>query len=102
MEGPFYRSIYDALKSRVVTNSQQPISFFLERLDSDRFRGDYHDNVSKTYLKSKYVDRPIGLVVTLGTAALNFALRLREETWSAVPVVFTMVNEGAPTTEHPT
>jgi hypothetical protein len=94
MEGPFYMGIYDALKSRAAANSQQPISFFLERLDSDRFSGDYYDNLSKTYLKSKYTGKPIGLIVTLGFAALDFALRLREGTWSAVPVVFTMVNEG--------
>ena len=50
--------------------------------------------MSKTYLKSKYAGKPIGLIVTLGNAALDFALRLREETWSTVPVVFTMVNEG--------
>jgi signal transduction histidine kinase len=94
MEGPFYRGIYDALKSRAAANSQQPISFFLERLDSDRFSGDYYDNVSKTYLRSKYAGKPIGLIVTFGIAALDFALRMREETWSVVPIVFTMVNQG--------
>ena len=95
MIGPFYRDAYDALRSTVTGNSSRPVSIYLEQLDLERFRGDRYEKDLKTYFESKYVDKPIGVIVALGYGALDFVLRLRTEMFAGVPVVFAMVDDVA-------
>jgi signal transduction histidine kinase/ABC-type uncharacterized transport system substrate-binding protein len=95
MVGPFYRNAYDVLRSTVIATSSQPISIYLEQLDLERFGGDYHEKTLKAYFESKYVDKPIGVIVALGFGALDLVLRLRKEMFTGVPVVFVMVDEAA-------
>ena len=95
MIGPFYRDAYDALRSTVTGNSSRPVSIYLEQLDLERFRGDRYEKDLKTHFESKYVDKPIGVIVALGYGALDFVLRLRTEMFAGVPVVFAMVDDVA-------
>jgi signal transduction histidine kinase len=95
MVGPFYRNAYDALRSTVTGNSSRPVSIYLEQLDLERFGGDRFEKDLKTHFESKYVDKPIGVIVALGYGALNFVLRLRTEMFAGVPVVFAMVDDVA-------
>ena len=95
MVGPFYQGAYAALRSRVSTNSSHPISIFIEQLEFERFGGEDYEKALKTYLRSKYSGKSVGVIVALGFAALDFVLRLRQESWSWVPVVFVMVDDDA-------
>jgi ABC-type uncharacterized transport system substrate-binding protein len=95
MVGPFYRNAYDALRSTVTANSSQPVSIYLEQLDLERFGGVQYEKTLKTHFESKYVDKPIGVIVALGFGALDFVLRLRKEMFANVPVVFAMVDDVA-------
>jgi hypothetical protein len=92
MVGPFYRNAYDALRSTVTTSSQ-PVSIYLEQLELERFGGDRYELDLKTHFQSKYVDKPIGVIVALGFGALDFVLRLRTGLFTGVPVVFVMVDD---------
>jgi signal transduction histidine kinase len=98
MIGPFYRNAYDALRSTVTDNSSQPVSIYLEQLDLERFGSVQHEKSLKTHFESKYIDKPIGVIVALGFGALDFVLRLRTEMFAGVPVVFAMVD--AVTLQH--
>jgi signal transduction histidine kinase len=95
MVGPFYRAIYDALRSKLNAQSPQPVSVFLEQLDLERFGDSRHEQTLKAYLESKFRDQPLGVIVAFGFAALDFVLRHQSEIWSGVPVVFVMVDEAA-------
>jgi signal transduction histidine kinase len=95
MVGPFYRNAYDALRSTVTANSSQPVAIYLEQLDLERFGGVQYEKTLKTHFESKYVDKPIGVIVALGFGALDFVLRLRKEMFANVPVVFAMVDDVA-------
>lgn len=94
MVGPFYAAAYQAMRSRLIANSPQPISMFLEHLELERFGNDRHEKTVRTYLGSKYRDEPIGVVVALGAAALDFVLRAQSELWPNVAVIFVMVDEA--------
>ena len=48
--------------------------------------------VLRSYLRDKFRDRPIGVVVAQGSSSLDFVLRSRAELWPGVPVVFTGVD----------
>jgi signal transduction histidine kinase len=93
MIGPFYRDVFEALRATVLGNSSQPVTIYLEQLELGRFSGDRYETTLKTYFESKYVDKPIGAIVVLGSGALDFVLRLRPEVFTGVPVVFAMIDE---------
>ena len=95
MIGPFYRAIYDTLRTKLNAQSPQPVSVFLEQLDQERFRDSRQEQTLKVYLESKFRDQPLGVIVALGFGALDFVLRHQSEMWSGVPVVFVMVDEAA-------
>lgn len=95
MVGPFYRGVYDALRSSLYAHSSLPTSIFMEQLERERFGDARHEQAFRAYLQSKYRDQPLGVIVAFGVAALDFVLRLQTEMWSGVPVVFVMVDETA-------
>src|SRR5262249_48135064 len=95
MVGPFYRAAYDALRSKLYAHSSLPTSIFLEQLERERFGDARHEQALRAYLQSKYRDQPLGAIVALGFAALDFLLRQQKEMWSGVPIVFVMVDETA-------
>ena len=95
MVGPFYSAAYGAFRSKLYARSSPPTSIFLEQLERERFGDARHEQALRAYLESKYRDQPLGAIVALGFAALDFVLRLQAEMWSGVPVVFVMVDETA-------
>jgi signal transduction histidine kinase len=95
MVGPFYRAVYDALRSKLNAQSPQPVAVFLEHLELEQFGDSRHEQTLKVYLESKFRDRHLGVIVALGFAALDYVLRHQSEMWSGVPVVFVMVDEAA-------
>ena len=95
MVGPFYYTAYNALRSAVTAKSSQSVSIYLEQLELERFGGERYEMARKAYFQSKYDDKPIGVIVAVGFAALDLVLRLRKEMWSDVPIVFVMADDDA-------
>jgi len=90
--GPFYDLIFSGLRD-VVSDHNSPVTLYGENLDLSRFNGPAYEQSLKRYLREKYEGKPIGAVVAIGAAALECALRWREELWPGIPIVFTMVDE---------
>lgn len=91
--GPFYFQVFSALRSAVNSNTRPNTTLYAENLDLSRFNSAAYEESLRRYLREKYRDRPIGVVVAVGTATLELVLRWREELWPGVPVVFAMVDE---------
>src|SRR5262249_21521363 len=68
------------------------IAVYSENLDLVRSSGPRYEEILKTYLREKYRDRPIGVIATIGPAALSFMLRARPELWPDVPAIFASVD----------
>src|SRR5262249_24940213 len=81
-------TLFSAFRSTLATQSAKTVSVYAEHLDLSRFGGARHDELLLRYLRDKFSERPIGVVVAQGSAALEFALRSREELWPGVPVIF--------------
>jgi len=97
-KAPFYYEAFARLRAIVNARAGSPVNLYTESLDLTRFRGaDYERNLRQIF-EVKYRDRPIGAIVTIGSSALDYALRWRSALWPAVPVAFTMVDE--PTAER--
>src|SRR5262249_9673935 len=81
---------------RAVLNADTPtapISIYAEHLDLSRFHGAQHDEVLRSYLRDKFRDRPIGVLVAQGSSSLEFLLRSRADLWPGTPAVFAGVDE---------
>jgi signal transduction histidine kinase len=93
LRGPFYYQLFSGLSEVVSKETRSHTTLYAENLDLSRFSGAAYEQSLQRYLKEKYRDRPIGVVVTMGAATLELVLRWRGELWPGTPVVFALVDE---------
>ena len=94
-ESPFGRRFAEQIHATLDAKSVQAYAIYAEYLDFGHFTGPNYELVLETYFTNKYRDKPINLIVALGSEALNFSLRLRAEVWSDAPIVFVSFDETA-------
>lgn len=68
---------------------------YLEYLDWKRYPTTAHLDNEFSYLKSKYDDHKIDLIITTDDVALKFALEHRKEIFSDAPIVFSGILESS-------
>ena len=91
---PFNAAVASAIRSTINAGSKSPISFYTEHLDANRFFGAEYENEFVQFLKAKYRERQIDVVIVFGVSALDFIARRREQLWPSVPVVFAAIDEA--------
>ena len=69
---------------------------FSEYLDSTRFPGDHQTELLHEYLREKYKNQKIDVVVAAPDPALDFLLKYRNDLFSNSPIVFVAVKRPAP------
>ena len=84
-----------AFRSVLTDGSTAPIATYSEMLDFGRFNGPQYEEHLRIYLREKYRDKSIDVIVVYGSAALEFLLPLRAEMWATVPVVFVVAGESS-------
>ncbi len=91
LRGPFYYEIFRAFRQRVA-DRQSHVTIYSESLDLSRFGGASHERGLRDYLREKYRDRPIGVIVAIGAATLALVQSWRDELWPGTPVVFGLID----------
>ncbi len=81
-------------------NGPMDLDILVESLDPIRFPEPGYEDAFAKFLRDKYADRPIGLVIAVGPTPLNFLTRYRTELFPGVPVVFGAVRESAVPSEQ--
>jgi PAS domain S-box-containing protein len=81
------------LRSTFVTSSAEPVELYSEYLDSARFPEEQHQRLLAHYLRQKYAERKIDVVIPALAPSLDFALKYREEMFSGVPIVFGAIDQ---------
>jgi hypothetical protein len=66
------------------------VEYYPEYLESDRFPGESQAQGLCDYLRRKYADRTIDVVVAAGMPALEFLLKNRHDLFTKTPIVFLM------------
>ena len=89
----WFDAFFSGFRSTLNTKSAVRVSVYSEHLDLSRFGGARHDELLRRYLRDKFSERAIGVVVAQGSSALEFALRWRAELWPGVPAIFASVDE---------
>ena len=92
---PWSTAIIQAIQSIKSDESGAPISYHVEHLDLFGFGGGPYDDNLLSHLAGKYRNRPIGVFLSIGPGALDFAVKLRAVAWPAAPIVFTTLSEAA-------
>ncbi|MGB8577789.1 MAG: hypothetical protein WCD56_14650, partial [Pseudolabrys sp.] len=83
---PFNAGVANAIRATVNADSRWRISFYSEHLDANRFFGPDYENDFVQFLKAKYRNRPIDVVVVFGVSALDFIVRRRDEIWQRTDI----------------
>jgi len=94
MRGSFYHQIFASFQTEVGSHPPSHLTIYAEDLDLEHFGGEDYEVTLQKMLRAKYQDKPVGLLVAIGEAALQLVLRWRDELWPGIPVVFTMVDEA--------
>src|SRR5262249_420346 len=74
---------------------KSPVTIYTENLDLSRFNGPEYEESLRRHFLVKYRDKPIGVVVPIGAAALGYVLRWRPQLWPDTPVVFAFAADAS-------
>jgi signal transduction histidine kinase len=85
-------AMIDAFGSALNVNSSSRVALYTEHLDLNRFPSPLHRQLMRNFLREKYRETPIGVVVVDGQVALELVLSWRGVMWSEVPVVFSRID----------
>ncbi len=89
---PSYVDFSSGFSSSLNASAKSRVDVYTESLDINRFGSAEYEEVLARYLREKYRTKPIGVIVPVGTLALEFVMRLRADLWSTVPVAFAAVD----------
>jgi len=68
--------------------------FLAEFLDTPEFGGSSYEELTATYLRGKYSERPPKAIVAAGSAALDFLLKQRAGMFPGIPIVHAAVDRS--------
>jgi PAS domain S-box-containing protein len=78
----------EGIREGLLSNATDPIDYYTEYLESDRFPEPQASDALREYLRRKYAGRHIDLVIAMTDVALRFALRHRADLFPGAPIVF--------------
>ncbi len=68
------------------------VAVYTEDLDLYRFNGPGYLESVENHLREKYRNKTIGAIISVGSSALDYGLRVRASVWPAVPFIFAAVD----------
>ena len=87
-ELPGLATLDAALRSELAGTAGEPVEVYRESLDASRFDAKAHRQLFADYLRGKYSDGRIEVVVAVMGPALDFLLEHREDLFPGLPIVF--------------
>jgi signal transduction histidine kinase len=87
-----YADLDSGLRSTLETAPTTHLQFYTEYLDLIRFPNYRHRQTLVNYLRLKYSDQRIDLIIVIGPPALDFLIESGDGLFPEVPIVFASVN----------
>jgi signal transduction histidine kinase len=88
---PFYSEIFAGIRAAAKQNGHPHTVIYGESLDLARFPGPDYEESLVGHLKTKYAQRPIDVIVSIGVASAKFLQKRKQDIWPAAPVVYGFV-----------
>jgi signal transduction histidine kinase len=76
-----------------LSNFKPSVAVFGETVNLSQFEDPWQQRILRTYVQQKYSDVRFGIVVAVGTSALDLVRRWRSELWPDATVVFAAIDE---------
>ena len=89
---------FDENFQTILKSSPEWTEYYPEYLDIDRFPGETQSRYLHDYLRRKYADVPLDVVVAISDPVLDFLLKYRDDLFPTTPIVFSV--NTPPTTEQ--
>jgi len=81
--------VYDAaIRQALLAGVREPIEYFAEYLDPDPATPPQEDAALAAYIRTKYREHHIDVVITIADEATRFAIQHRDDLFPGVPIVF--------------
>ena len=90
---PWPNQIIKEIRSILTARAGWPASIYVEDVDLYRFNGSDYIQSSEQYFREKYRNKSIGVIVSIGSAGLDYTLHLRDKVWPNTPIVFSAVDK---------
>lgn len=88
---PFYSEIFAGIRAAAKPNGTSQTVTYGESLDLARFPGQEYEESLVGHFKTKYAQRPIDVIVSIGVASAKFLQTRKQEIWPAASVVYGFV-----------
>lgn len=95
---PWNVGFEQSFESTLRSSSDPAIEYYPEYLENNRFPGEKQALLFRDYLRQKYADHPLDVVVANSDYSLDFLLRYRKDLFPTTPIVF--VATQVPTAEQ--
>jgi signal transduction histidine kinase len=88
---PFYSEIFGGIRAAAKQNGHPHTVIYGESLDLARFPGPDYEESLVGHLATKYANRPIDVIVSIGVASAKFLQKRKHDIWPTAPVVYGFV-----------
>ena len=88
---PFYSEIFAGIRAAAKQSGTAHTVTYGESLDLTRFPGPGYEESLVGHLRTKYAQRPIDVIVSIGVASAKFLQKRKQEIWPGAPVVYGFV-----------
>ena len=82
----------ESLRATLKAGRPEPIKFYTEFLDLVRFPSPRHEKELQTFLRTKYSNEKIDLIIPISLPAINFILSYGKKLFPGTPIVFCTVD----------
>jgi signal transduction histidine kinase len=82
-----------SFQARLDSSGIGGVEYYAEYLESNRFPGQVQEQLLRDYLRQKYADRPIDLVVGVSDASMDFLLKYRADLFPRSPIISIAIKE---------
>ena len=89
----YFREVNKAFNAAVAAASANSVYVYVESLAFRDFEGIQYSELLRNFLREKYRDKPIGVIVAYNSLALSHAVQWRDDVWPGVPIIFTGVDD---------
>jgi PAS domain S-box-containing protein len=81
----------ESFRRGLQSSPPETVEYYSEYLESDRFPGEKQSLLLRDYLRAKYAERNIDVILAVTDRPLAFLLRHRQELFTNIPIVFVAV-----------
>src|SRR5262245_8910633 len=78
----------NAIRKVLLSSTSTPVNYFTEYLESEEFTLETASKALRDSIRLKFAGRRIDVFIANTVVAFEFALRLRDESFPGVPIVF--------------